>query len=81
MLVWMDLEMTGLDHTSDVIVEIATLITDDDLVIIAEGAYGHVPLKGRDGKVQQTAAGTYPHAGLLSMFQYVSTPMLICHQG
>ena len=37
MLVWMDLEMTGLDHTSDVIVEIATLITDDDLVIIAEG--------------------------------------------
>ena len=37
MLVWMDLEMTGLDHTSDVIVEIATLITDDDLMIIAEG--------------------------------------------
>jgi len=37
MLVWMDLEMTGLDHTSDVIVEIATLITDDDLEIVAEG--------------------------------------------
>ena len=37
MLVWMDLEMTGLDHTSDVIVEIATLITDDELEIIAEG--------------------------------------------
>ncbi len=37
MLVWMDLEMTGLDHTSDVIVEIATLVTDDDLEIIAEG--------------------------------------------
>jgi oligoribonuclease len=37
MLVWMDLEMTGLDHTSDVIVEIATIITDDDLTIIAEG--------------------------------------------
>ena len=29
--------MTGLDHTSDVIVEIATLITDDELQIIAEG--------------------------------------------
>ena len=29
--------MTGLDHTSDVIVEIATLITDDDLSIVAEG--------------------------------------------
>jgi oligoribonuclease len=37
MLVWMDLEMTGLDHTTDVIVEIATLITDDDLEIVAEG--------------------------------------------
>jgi len=37
MLVWMDLEMTGLDHTSEVIVEIATIITDDDLGIIAEG--------------------------------------------
>jgi len=33
----MDLEMTGLDHTNDVIVEIATLITDDDLELIAEG--------------------------------------------
>jgi oligoribonuclease len=36
-LVWMDLEMTGLDHTSDVIVEIATIVTDDDLRILAEG--------------------------------------------
>ena len=37
MLVWMDLEMTGLDPRVDRIVEIATLITDDDLEIIAEG--------------------------------------------
>ena len=36
-LVWMDLEMTGLDHNRDVIVEIATIITDDELAIIAEG--------------------------------------------
>jgi oligoribonuclease len=33
----MDLEMTGLDHTSEVIVEIATIVTDDDLTIVAEG--------------------------------------------
>ncbi len=33
----MDLEMTGLDSTKDVIVEIATIITEDDLTIIAEG--------------------------------------------
>ncbi|MEO7371882.1 MAG: oligoribonuclease [Ilumatobacteraceae bacterium] len=37
MLVWMDLEMTGLDPSRHVIVEIATLVTDDNLNIIAEG--------------------------------------------
>ena len=37
MLVWMDLEMTGLDPARHVIVEIATLITDDDLNVVAEG--------------------------------------------
>jgi oligoribonuclease len=37
MLVWMDLEMTGLDPNRHVIVEIATLVTDDNLAIIAEG--------------------------------------------
>jgi oligoribonuclease len=36
-LVWMDLEMTGLDPERDVIVEIATLVTDDDLNVIEEG--------------------------------------------
>jgi oligoribonuclease len=33
----MDLEMTGLDPARHVIVEIATLVTDDDLAVIAEG--------------------------------------------
>jgi len=33
----MDLEMTGLDPDRDVIVEIATLVTDDELNVIAEG--------------------------------------------
>ena len=37
MLVWIDLEMTGLDPERHSIVEIASLITDDDLNIIAEG--------------------------------------------
>ncbi len=37
MLAWIDLEMTGLDPEVNVIVEIATLITDDDLQIVAEG--------------------------------------------
>ncbi|HET6964853.1 MAG TPA: oligoribonuclease [Acidimicrobiales bacterium] len=37
MLAWMDLEMTGLDPDRHVIVEIATLITDDELKVVAEG--------------------------------------------
>jgi oligoribonuclease len=36
-LVWVDLEMTGLDPDRDGILEIATLITDGDLNIVAEG--------------------------------------------
>ena len=36
-LIWIDLEMTGLDPDKDVIIEIATLITDADLNILAEG--------------------------------------------
>ena len=36
-LVWMDLEMTGLDPERCVIVEIATLVTDAELNIVAEG--------------------------------------------
>ena len=37
MLVWIDLEMTGLDPGRDRVVEIATLVTDDELDVIAEG--------------------------------------------
>ena len=36
-LVWMDLEMTGLDPKKDRILELAVLITDSQLNIIAEG--------------------------------------------
>lgn len=36
-LIWLDLEMTGLDTQNDVILEIATIITDSHLNILAEG--------------------------------------------
>ena len=36
-LIWIDLEMTGLDTQNDNIIEIATIVTNQDLEIIAEG--------------------------------------------
>ena len=36
-LIWIDLEMTGLDYHNDVILEIATIITDGELNVIATG--------------------------------------------
>ena len=36
-LVWLDMEMTGLNPDTDQILEIATLITDSELEVIAEG--------------------------------------------
>lgn len=36
-LIWIDLEMTGLDTDHDLIIEIATIVTDSQLNILAEG--------------------------------------------
>ena len=36
-LIWIDLEMTGLNPDSDLIIEIATIVTDKDLAILAQG--------------------------------------------
>ena len=36
-LVWIDMEMTGLEPETDVVLEIATIVTDKDLNILAEG--------------------------------------------
>ncbi|MFO1510675.1 MAG: oligoribonuclease [Steroidobacteraceae bacterium] len=36
-LIWIDLEMTGLSPESDVIIEIATVVTNAELDVIAEG--------------------------------------------
>jgi oligoribonuclease len=45
-LVWMDLEMSGLDAARDEILEIATLVSNADLEVVAEGptiVIGHPP--------------------------------------
>ncbi|MGQ7243548.1 oligoribonuclease [Salinicola sp. V024] len=59
LLVWIDLEMTGLDPDRERIIEVATLITDGDLNLIAEGPVlaVHQPaslLEGMDAWNQKT---------------------------
>jgi len=36
-LIWVDMEMTGLDPDHDVVIEIATIVTDSNLKTLAEG--------------------------------------------
>lgn len=36
-LIWIDLEMTGLDTLNDQIIEISTIVTDKELNVLAEG--------------------------------------------
>ena len=36
-LIWIDLEMTGLDPSADYIIEIATIVTNESLEVVAEG--------------------------------------------
>ena len=63
-LIWLDLEMTGLDPERDVILEIATVVTDDALELVAEGPniaihQSQEVLKGMDewGKDQHERSG------------------------
>ena len=50
-LIWIDLEMTGLDTDADSILEIATIVTDKDLHVLAEGPVFaiHHPLERLEG--------------------------------
>jgi len=64
-LIWIDLEMTGLDPDTDVIIEIATLVTDKDLNVLAEGPELaiHQPL-ARLEAMDDWNRGTHQRSGL-----------------
>ena len=66
MLAWIDLEMTGLDTAKNVIVEIATLLTDDSLEIIAEGPdlVIHQPPEAM-ALMDEVVVGMHTRSGLL----------------
>lgn len=70
MLAWMDLEMTGLDPLRHVIVEIATLLTDDALKVIAEGPdiVVHADLEEL-AQMDDFVRSMHEHSGLLPAIQ------------
>lgn len=64
-LIWIDLEMTGLDPDTDSVLEIATLVTDSQLNVLAEGpelAIRH-PL-ARLEAMDEWNRGTHSRSGL-----------------
>ena len=65
-LIWIDLEMTGLDSSSDSIIEIATIVTDANLDVLAEGPMLaiHQPDEVLDG-MDEWNTRQHNHSGLV----------------
>jgi oligoribonuclease len=76
MLAWMDLEMTGLDPGRHVIVEIATLLTDDDLGLVAEGPDIVVSATAEQlGDMDAVVRAMHTRSGLLTAVQASQTTL------
>ena len=70
-LIWIDLEMTGLSPISDRIIEIATLVTDPDLNIIAEGP--NLAIKQTDQVLNAMDEWNQTHHGATGIIQKVKS--------
>jgi oligoribonuclease len=75
-LVWIDCEMTGLDPATDVLVEIAVVVTDAELNLLDDGldiviATDPAKLEGMDDVVQEMHAGS----GLLTAIAAATTTL------
>src|SRR5690349_3034403 len=65
-LVWVDMEMTGLDPDKDRIIEVAVIVTDAELNVLAEGPVFaiHQPDEVLDG-MDSWNKGTHGRSGLI----------------
>ena len=65
-LVWIDMEMTGLDPERHVVLEIATLVTDGDLNVLAEGPVVAVARAEEElARIDEWSLKTHTASGLL----------------
>ena len=68
-LIWLDLEMTGLNPDTDVIIEIATVITDKDLQVLAHGPV--LALHQSEATLAQMDAWNQKHHGQSGLIERV----------
>jgi oligoribonuclease len=65
-LIWIDLEMTGLDPNVHKIIEIATIVTDSDLHVLAEGPVLAIHQTERElAKMDEWCVTTHTKSGLV----------------
>ena len=66
-LIWIDLEMTGLDPETDTIIEIATIVTDPQLQILAEGPVRAIAVsQARLAAMDEWNTRTHTESGLVA---------------
>lgn len=65
-LVWIDLEMTGLDPDTDTILEIATVVTSAELEVLAEGPVRAIAVsQARLARMDEWCTRTHTESGLV----------------
>lgn len=66
-LIWIDLEMTGLDPDLHKVIEIATIVTDSQLNILAEGPVLAIHQPDQElAKMDEWCTRTHTHSGLVT---------------
>lgn len=66
-LVWIDMEMTGLDPEQNVVLEIATIVTDKDLNVLAEGPVIAIHQSDEElAKMDDWNVNTHTNSGLVA---------------
>ena len=75
-LVWIDLEMTGLDPDENTIIEIATIVTEGDLSIVAEGPSFAISVSEEDlAKMDDWNVSHHTQNGLIERVRSSNTTM------